>query len=112
MALAPLAYVQQLTGLPNRLTRIFVEAKPGDGAEVRAGLTRVAAGRLNVEPADFDATLFAQAAAPVNQSTETFAAICALVGFVFAYSSMLLTMPQRAADQRTATHRRHAPGDR
>jgi putative ABC transport system permease protein len=95
VALAPLAYAQQLTGLPNKLTRIFVEAKPGDGGEVQAGLTRLAAGRLNVEPADYDATLFAQAAAPVNQSTETFAAICALVGFVFAYSAMLLTTPQR-----------------
>jgi putative ABC transport system permease protein len=95
VAIAPLAYAQQLTGLPNRLTRIFVQAKPDDGGEVRAGLVRLAAGRLNVEPADFDATLFAEAAAPVNQSTETFAAICALVGFVFAYSSMLLTTPLR-----------------
>jgi putative ABC transport system permease protein len=95
VALAPLTYAQQLTGLRDRLTRIFVQAAPGDSAEVRAGLMRLAAGRLNVEPADFDATLFAQAAAPINQSTETFAAICALVGFVFAYSSMLLTTPQR-----------------
>ncbi|HEY3759375.1 MAG TPA: ABC transporter permease [Solirubrobacteraceae bacterium] len=95
VAVTPLAYAQQLTGLPGRLTRIFVTAKPGDSGEVRAGLTRLAAGHLNVEPADFDATLFAQAAAPVNQSTETFAAICALVGFVFAFSSMLLTTPTR-----------------
>ncbi len=95
VAVAPLAYAQQLTRLPNKLTRIFVDAQPGEDAEVRAALTRLAAGRLNVEPADFDATLFAQAAAPINQSTETFAAICALVGFVFAYSSMLLTTPLR-----------------
>ena len=57
----------------------------------------LAAGRLNVEPALFDATLFEQAATPVDQSTETFAAICALVGFVFAYSAMLLTTPLRQA---------------
>ena len=95
MAVAPLTYAQRLTGLRDRLTRIFVQAKSGDAGEVRTGLTRLAAGRLNVEPADFDATLFTQAAAPINQSTETFAAICALVGFVFAFSSMLLTTPMR-----------------
>jgi putative ABC transport system permease protein len=58
-------------------------------------LVRLAADHLNVEPADFDATLFSQAAEPINQSTETFAAICALVGFMFAYCAMLLTMPLR-----------------
>ncbi len=97
VAIAPLRYAQQLAGLPGRVTRIFVQARPGDEHEVRLGLQGLAAGRLNVEPALFDATLFEQAATPVDQSTETFAAICALVGFVFAYSAMLLTMPLRRA---------------
>jgi putative ABC transport system permease protein len=95
IAIAPLAYAQQLTGMPGRITRIFVRARAGQSGEVRAGLQRLAAGHLNVEPADFDATLFDQAAAPINQSTETFAAICALVGFMFAYCAMLLTTPLR-----------------
>ncbi|HSZ71014.1 MAG TPA: ABC transporter permease [Solirubrobacteraceae bacterium] len=97
VAIAPLRYAQQLIGLPGRVSRIFVQAQPGREQEVLRGLRRLAAGRLNVEPALFDATLFEQAATPVNQSTETFAAICALVGFVFAYSAMLLTMPLRQA---------------
>ena len=95
IALAPLAYAQKLTGMPGMVTRIFVQAKPGDTGEVQAGLMRLAGGRLNVEPGDYDATLFAQAATPIDQSTQTFAAICALVGFMFAYCSMLLTMPLR-----------------
>jgi putative ABC transport system permease protein len=95
VALAPLAYAQTLTGMQGVVTRIFVQAKPGDAGEVRAGLVRLAGDRLNVEPGDYDATLFAQAATPINQSTQTFAAICALVGFMFAYCSMLLTMPLR-----------------
>ena len=45
--------------------------------------------------ADFDSTVFDQAAGPINQSTSTFAAICALVGFMFAYSAMLLTVHLR-----------------
>jgi putative ABC transport system permease protein len=95
VAIAPLAYAQKLTGMRGRITRIFVAARPGQSGEVRAGLVRLAANHLNVEPADFDATLFSQAAEPINQSTETFAAICALVGFMFAYCAMLLTRPLR-----------------
>jgi putative ABC transport system permease protein len=95
VALAPLAYAQQLTDMRGRITRVFIQVAPGHGSQARAGLVRLAANHLNVEPADFDATLFSQAAEPINQSTETFAAICALVGFMFAYCAMLLTMPLR-----------------
>jgi putative ABC transport system permease protein len=97
VALAPLAYAQQLTGMTGRISRIFVEPQPGHEREVRAGLMRVAAGRLNVEPADFDAQLFDSAAAPTDQSTALFAAISALVGFLFAFNAMLLTVPGRRA---------------
>lgn len=95
IAIAPLAYAQKLTGMPGMVTRIFVLDKPGHAGQVRAGLVRLAGGRLNVEPGGYDATLFAQAATPIDQSTQTFGAICALVGFMFAYCSMLLTMPLR-----------------
>lgn len=95
VALALLGYVQKLNGMKGRLTRIFVQVQPGRDREVKAGLQSLAAGRLNVEPADYEATLFSQAATPVDQSTKTFAAICALVGFMFAYCSMLLTTDLR-----------------
>jgi putative ABC transport system permease protein len=95
VAVAPLAYAQKLTGMQGRITRVFVEVRPGQSGAVRAALVRLAAGHLNVEPADFEATLFDQAAEPINQSTQTFAAICALVGFMFAYCAMLLTTPLR-----------------
>jgi putative ABC transport system permease protein len=91
VALSPLAYAQQLSGMRGRITRVFVAVRPGQNSQVRAGLARLAAGHLNVEPAGYDATLFNQAAEPINQSTQTFAAICALVGFMFAYCAMLLT---------------------
>ncbi len=95
IALAPLAYAQQLTGLRGRVTRIFVEPRPGDEGEVRAGLTVLAAAHLNVEPADSDAMFFEQAAGPVDQATTLFSGISALVGFMFAYCAMLLTVPLR-----------------
>jgi putative ABC transport system permease protein len=92
---APLAYSQRVAGMRGRLTRIFVQPQPGADREVRAGLTRLAAGALNVRPANFDATLFRQAEGPTSQSTELFSAISALVGFLFAFNAMLLTVPQR-----------------
>jgi putative ABC transport system permease protein len=96
IALGPLRYVQQLAGMPGRVTSIFVRPRPGDEREVRAGLGRVAAANgLNLRPADFEATLFSQAASPTNQSTLLFSTISALVGFLFAFNALLLTVAQR-----------------
>lgn len=95
IAVTTLEYAQELTGLSGRVSRVLVQPAPGAEAQVRAGLTRLAAGRLNVEPSDYDETLFNKAAAATNQSTALFAVISALVGFLFAFNAMLLTVPQR-----------------
>jgi putative ABC transport system permease protein len=96
VAIAPLAYAQQLTGMRGLITRVFVQVLPGREREVRAELARLAAGRsLNLEPADFDATLFEVAAAPANQGESLFSGISALVGFLFAFNAMLLTLHLR-----------------
>jgi putative ABC transport system permease protein len=97
VALAPLAYAQQLTGMTGRISRVFVRPEPGREREVRAQLIKLAARHLNVEPADNDAALFDSAAGPTNQSTSLFAAISALVGFLFAFNAILLTVPARRA---------------
>jgi putative ABC transport system permease protein len=95
IAIVPLAYAQKLTGMEGRLTSIFIQSPPARDREVRAQLERLASGRLNVRPADFNATLFSRAAGPANQSTGLFSAISALVGFLFAFNALLLTVPQR-----------------
>ncbi len=95
IAVGPLEYAQEASGLAGRVSRILVEAAPGRLASVRAGLRRIAAGRLGVEAASYDEVLFAKAAAATNQSTQLFAVISALVGFLFAFNAMLLTVPQR-----------------
>jgi putative ABC transport system permease protein len=94
-AIAPLPYAQRLGAARGRLTSIFVQPAPGDERQVRDGLLRLAAGHLNVQPANFDATLFNQAAGPANQSALLFATISALVGFLFALNAILFTVPQR-----------------
>jgi putative ABC transport system permease protein len=95
LAIVPLASAQAMTGLAARLSRILVEPAAGTQRQVRAELLRLAAGRLNVEPIDHEEKLFAKAAVANNQSSALFAAVSALVGFLFAYNAMLLTVPQR-----------------
>jgi putative ABC transport system permease protein len=81
--------------MKGRVTRIFVQSLPGRQASVETELHRLAANRSNVQPANFDAALFDSAAKPTNQSTEVFAAISALVGFLLAFDAILLTVPAR-----------------
>jgi putative ABC transport system permease protein len=110
VAIAPLSYAQELSGNAGLITRIFVHVRPGHEAAVRAALDRLAGGRLaaaggraggraggipSIEPADFDATLFATAATSTNQSAGLFAAISALLGFFFAFDAMLITTASR-----------------
>jgi putative ABC transport system permease protein len=95
VAIAPLVLAQSLAGMPEGISRILVEPSPGHDREVERGLQRLAGGRLNVRPSNFEATVFRQAEGPTTQSTELFSAISALVGFLFAFNAMLLTVPQR-----------------
>lgn len=95
LAIAPLRYAQELTGRPGEISRVFAVPHAGMGAVVERGLNRVAAGRANVHDASFDAALFRQASEPTNQSTGMFSVFSAMVGFLFAFSAVLLTVPQR-----------------
>jgi putative ABC transport system permease protein len=95
IVVAPLAYAQELSGLQGRVTRVLIAPAHGRQAAVLSALTRLAGGRLAVEPASYDEELFGKAAAATNQSTALFAVISALVGFLFAFNAMLLTVPQR-----------------
>jgi putative ABC transport system permease protein len=96
VAIAPVSYAQRLTGMQGRITRIFVRARPGQERRVRAGLSQLAVNSAaNLEPADFDSTLFRVASTPENQGEGLFSAISALVGFMFALNAMLVTVPSR-----------------
>jgi putative ABC transport system permease protein len=95
IAITQLSNAQELMGLSGRVSRILVDPAAGAAARVKAELTTLAGGRLNVEPTTYDGELFAKAAIASNQSTTLFSAISALVGFLFAFNAMLLTVPQR-----------------
>lgn len=95
VAVALLTVAQRLTGLRHRVTQVLVQPRRGDNALVRAGLRRLAAGRLDVLPADNELRLLEQAVQPNDQSTSLFAAISVMVGFLLALNAMLLTVPER-----------------
>lgn len=95
VAIAPLSFVQEIAGLAGRLSRILVQPAKGAESRVRLALAKLAGDRLNVEGIGYDEDLLARAATASNQSTRLFAAIGALVGFLFAFNAMLLTVPQR-----------------
>ncbi|HEY7892332.1 MAG TPA: FtsX-like permease family protein [Solirubrobacteraceae bacterium] len=95
IVVAPLFFAQEMARQTGRVSRILIEPATGAEGHVRAGLVRLAAGRLNVERTSYDERLFAKAAAASNQSTALFAVISALVGFLFAFNAMLLTVAQR-----------------
>jgi hypothetical protein len=63
IALAPLSSVQQMSGLPGRLSRILIQPAAGAEGRVRASLLALANGRLNVESTSYDERLFSTAAA-------------------------------------------------
>jgi putative ABC transport system permease protein len=96
VAVAPVAYAQRLAGQDGRISRIFVRVEPGAEDEVRLRLDKLATtAGVNLEPADFDSTLFRVASTPEDQGEALFSAISAIVGFMFALNAMLVTVPTR-----------------
>jgi putative ABC transport system permease protein len=111
VAVMPLKDLQQLAGLPGRISRILVQTKPGEEATVHSELLALAGGRLAVAPADQDLSLLRKALGPSSQASALFAAISALLGFLFAFNALLLTVPERReaiADMRVDGTKRSA----
>jgi putative ABC transport system permease protein len=94
-AIAPLQFVQKLTGLSGRVTRILVTTAPGQRGAVQRELTALAGGRLTVAPADQDVSLLKQALTPNSEATGFFVLVGGIVGLLLAFNAMLLTVPER-----------------
>lgn len=95
VAVMPLARLQQLGGLQRRITRILIQTDPGAQTRVRGELEALAGGRFIAQPANADLALLRQALRPSDQASAFFAAISALLGFLFAFNALLLTVPER-----------------
>lgn len=87
---------QRLAGLPGRVTRVLVVARPGEEATARRSLDRLAAAvGLDAGRVDDELRALAVATAPNDQSTTLFAIIAAIVGLLLTAMAMLLTVPAR-----------------
>lgn len=96
VALTPIAYAQKLTGTVGKVSRLFVRVRRGQLGIAKRALARLAAAKhLNLEPAMFDAMMFAQASTPESEGELLFSAISALVGFMLALNALLITVPAR-----------------
>lgn len=95
LAAMALPQAQELSGLPRRISQILVVPRHGREAAVTAGLERIAAGRLKVSAVDDENRILNQATGPIDQATGLFAGISALVGLLFTFNAMLLTVPER-----------------
>jgi putative ABC transport system permease protein len=111
IAVMELAPMQQLLGERGRVTRILVQTRPGARARVDRALRRLVGGRLIVADSEQDIALLSQALGPSAQASDLFAVIGALLGLLFAFNAILLTVPERRqaiADLRLAGTRRSA----
>jgi putative ABC transport system permease protein len=95
VAVVPLGTAQELTSMERRITQVLIEPRRGADRLVAGELRTLAAGRLNVVAADNELQLLDEAVKPNDQSTELFAAISVMVGFLLALNAMLLTVPER-----------------
>jgi putative ABC transport system permease protein len=95
VAITPLASAQMLTGMNGLVTQVLVAPRRGRERLVAGELRTLAAGRLSVVAADNDLRLLNQTVKPNDESTELFAAISVMVGFLLALNAMLLTVPER-----------------
>ncbi len=95
VAVMPLKDLQRLAGLEGRITRVLVQAKPGQESAVRKELQALASGRLEVAASNQDVGLLRQALRPADQASAFFAAISVLLGVLLAFNALLLTVPER-----------------
>jgi putative ABC transport system permease protein len=111
VAVMPLQSMQRLLGEPGRITRVLVQSAPGARARVASGLQALAGQRLIVSGSEQDIELLDEALKPSGQASELFAVIGGLLGVLFAFNAILLTVPERRqsiADLRLTGTRRSA----
>jgi putative ABC transport system permease protein len=95
VAVTVLGFAQSLAERSRRVSEVLIRPAPGHEEMVLGELRRLAAGGLDVRPADYELGLLSQAIKPSRQSTSLFEAISVMIGFLLALNAMLLTVPER-----------------
>lgn len=111
VAVMDLSSMQRLLGQPAHVSRILIQTSASARDQVERELRALAGPRLIVGGAEQDVTQLQQALGPSSQASALFAVIGALLGFLFAFNAILLTIPERrqaVADLRLAGTTRSA----
>jgi putative ABC transport system permease protein len=95
VAVMELSSMQALLEEPRRVSRILVQTTPGATRSVERKLRELAGTRLIVSGAEEDVVLLEKALGPSGQASALFAVIGALLGLLFAFNAILLTIPER-----------------
>jgi len=95
IAVGALSTVRRATGLAQRVTQVFIEPEPHSQALVQHELQRLGAGRVDVRSPEHELAVLDATAKPTTESSRLFSAIGGIVGFLFAFNAMLLTVPER-----------------
>ena len=95
IAAAPLPIVQSLARLPNRVSRILIESRPGRETELRSLLGKRYGATLNARSVDTESNLLDNAAAPEKQITLLFGVISLVAGIILAFNALLLASDER-----------------
>lgn len=95
IAAAPLAIVQAITALPDRVSRVLIEPSGDRQAAVRQTLARRYGAIADVRPVDTEAKLLGNVAASESQVTLLFSVISLVAGVILAYNALLLASDER-----------------
>jgi putative ABC transport system permease protein len=95
IAAAPLAIVQNISGLQGRLTRVLIVPQPGREAQLARALSARFGSTTNVRATGTEVQLLSDAAASEKQITLLFGAISLVAGIVLAYNALLLASEER-----------------
>jgi putative ABC transport system permease protein len=95
LVVAQLTLAQIIAGTPGRVTEVLIRVAPGKERLVARELRQLAAGKLDVLPASAELSALDETAKPTSQSSDLFAAIGLMVGFLLALNAMLLIVPER-----------------
>jgi putative ABC transport system permease protein len=95
IAVTLLPEAQSITGLAHRITRVLVLPRHGQRALAKRTLTRRFGSTLNVRSSDSEVTLLEAATRSSNQIATLFTVLSVIVGVLFAYNAMLLSLPGR-----------------
>jgi putative ABC transport system permease protein len=95
VAVMSLSELQHITGLKGMISRVLVQNEPGRRAMVERELRGLAGGRLLVSPATQDVAVLREALKPSDQAGAFFAGVAGVLGLLFAFTAMLLTVPER-----------------